>query len=210
MITGNSNNEHESLVATASSVGHENTSLAVDDTFLIIERSTLIVSRIYEELFDKPKIEFLAELSGACDVAELRFVRDIMYSTVKRRTASGHLGPLVERKSDDLKEKLLKDVYNLYLFGEGTITSFPKNMLKTDTKFVSQGIQTDTVTCLGGTLFATKAEIENLKAEILDRISAMQQTLQPDPNQRNSSNPSAIISLPQQKHSLLHLKILSV
>ena len=38
-------------------------------------------------------------------------------------------------------------------------------MLKIDTKFVSQGIQTDTVTCLSGTLFATKAEVENLKAE---------------------------------------------
>ena len=122
----------------------------------------------------------------------------MMYSTVKRRTASGHLGPLVERKSGNLKEKLLKDVYNLYLFGEGTITSLPKNMLKTDTKFISQGIQTDTVTCLGGTLFATKAQVENLKAEMLDRISALQQTLLSDPNQRNSSNPSAIISLPQQ------------
>ena len=92
--------------------------------------------------FDKPITEFLAELSRACDVAELRFVRDIMYFIVKRRTASGHLGPLVERKSGDLKEKLLKDVYNLHLFGEGTITSPlpppppPKNMLKTDTKFV--------------------------------------------------------------------------
>ena len=86
--------------------------------------------------FDKPITEFLAELSRTCDVAELRFVRDIMYSIVKRRTASGHLGPLVERKSGDLKEKLLKDVYILHLFGEGTITSPPKNMLKTDTKFV--------------------------------------------------------------------------
>ena len=33
---------------------------------------------------------------------------------------------------------------------------------------------------------------------MLDRISALQQTLLPDPNQRNSSNPSAIISVPQQ------------
>ena len=195
---GKSNNEHESLGVTASSVGHEDTGLAVDDTFLIVQRSSLIESRICNGLFDKPKTEFLAELSGACDVAELRFVRDIIYSTVKRRTASGHLGPLVERKSGDSKEKLLKDVYNLYLFGEGTITSLPNDMLKTDTEFVSQGIQTDTVTCQGGTLFATKAEVENLKAEILDRISALQQTLLPDSNQRNSSNPSAIISLPQQ------------
>ena len=44
--------------------------------------------------------------------------------------------------------------------------------------------------------FATKAEVENLKAEMLDRISALQQTFLSDPNQRNSSNPSAIISLP--------------
>ena len=121
-----------------------------------------------------------------------------MYSIIKRRTASGHLGPLVERKSGNLKDKLLKDVSNLYLFGEGTITSLPKNMLKTDTKFVSQGMQTDTVTYLGGTLFATKAEVENLKAEILDRISALHQTLLPDPNQPNSSSPIPVISLPQQ------------
>ena len=71
-------------------------------------------------------------------------------------------------------------------------------MLKIDTKFVSQGIQTDTVTCLGGTLFAPKAEVEVLKVEILDRISALQQTLLPDPNQHNSSSPIPIMSLPQQ------------
>ena len=70
-------------------------------------------------------------------------------------------------------------------------------MLKTDTKFVSQGIQTDNVTCLRGTLFATKAEVENLKTEMLDRTSALQQALLSDPNQRNSSNPSTIISLSQ-------------
>ena len=126
----NLNNEHESFGVIPSSVGHEDTSLAVDDTFLIVQRSTLIVSRFYNELFDKPKTEFLTELSGACDVAELRFVQDIMYSIVKKRTASGHLGPLVERKSGDLKEKLLKDVYSLYLFGEGTIASLPKKCLR--------------------------------------------------------------------------------
>ena len=34
-------------------------------------------------------------------------------------------GPLVERKSGDLKEKLLKDVYNLYLFGDSFCESYP-------------------------------------------------------------------------------------
>ena len=91
-MAGNSNNEHENLGIIASSVGHEGTTLAVEDTFLIVQRSTLIVSRIHNELFDKPKTEFLDELSGACDIAELRFLRDIMYSIVKRRTASDHLG----------------------------------------------------------------------------------------------------------------------
>ena len=77
-MAGNSNIENENLGVIASSVGHEDTSLAVDDTFLVVQRSTLIVSTICNELVDKPKTEFLAELSGACDVAELRFVRDIM------------------------------------------------------------------------------------------------------------------------------------
>ena len=73
-MAGNSNNEHESLGVTVSPVGHEDTSLAVDDTILIVQRSTRIVSRICNELFDNPRTKSLAELSGACDVAELRSV----------------------------------------------------------------------------------------------------------------------------------------
>ena len=120
-----------------------------------------------------------------------------MYIIVKR-TASGRLGPLAERTFGGLKDKLLKDVYNLYSFGEGTIATLPKIMLKTNTKFVSQGIQTDTVTCPGGTLFATKAEVENVQAEILDRTSTLQQTLLPDLCQRSSSSPIPVISFPHQ------------
>ena len=78
------------------------------------------------------------------------------------------------------------------------LTSLLKNMLKTDTKFVSQGIQTNAVTCPSGTLFVTKVEVENVKAEILDRISTLQQTLMPDPNQRNYSSPIPVFSLPHQ------------
>ena len=150
--------------------------------FLIVQRSTMTLSRIYNERYENLTSDFLAEFSGACIIAELRFVSDMMYSVVKRRTTSGQVGPLVERKSGDLKDKLPKDIYNLYLFGEGTINSLPKNMIKVDTEFVSQEMQTDSVSCLGGSLFSTKAELENLKAEILGRISTLQQTLLPHSN----------------------------
>ena len=98
----------------------------------------MTVSRICNELFEKPKSDFLAELYGARDIAELKFVRDMMYSADKRQTKTGQLGPSVERKSDDLKDKLLKDIYNPYLFDEGTINSLLKNTIKVDTKFVKK------------------------------------------------------------------------
>ena len=129
-MAGNSNNVHESSEVNTASLGLEDTTLALDYMFLIVQRLTMTVSKIYDELFEKPKSGFLAELSGTYDIAELKFAGDMMYSVVKRGTASGQLGPLVERKSGDLKDKLLKDIYNLYLFGEGTITSLPKNMIK--------------------------------------------------------------------------------
>ena len=71
---------------------------------------------LIEELFVKPKNEFMSELSNNCDVTELRYVRDMMYPMVKRCTSAGQLGQLVDRKSGDhLKDKLIKDIYNLYL-----------------------------------------------------------------------------------------------
>ena len=40
----------------------------------------------------------------------------MMHPIVKRRTSAGQLGQLVDRKSGDhLKDKLIKDIYNLYL-----------------------------------------------------------------------------------------------
>ena len=57
---------------------------------------------------------------------ELRYVRDLVVSVVRRRLRQG-LGPLVERKSGaDVKENLLKDIYNIYSLGEGSIQSLPK------------------------------------------------------------------------------------
>ena len=72
----------------------------------------------------------MSELSNNCDVKELRYVRDMMYPMIRRRTSAGQLGMLVDRKSgDNLKDKLIKDIYNPYLFGEGSITALPKHMV---------------------------------------------------------------------------------
>ena len=79
----------------------------------------------------------MSELSNNCDVKKLRYVRDMMYPIIKRRTSAGQLGLLVDRKSrDNLKDKLITDIYNLYLLGEGSITALPKQMFKSDSKFV--------------------------------------------------------------------------
>ena len=57
-----------------------------DDIFLSIQRATSALSKIYTELFVKSKKEFMSELSNTCDVKELRYVRDMMYPMIRRRT----------------------------------------------------------------------------------------------------------------------------
>ena len=80
------------------------------------------------------------------------------------------VGPLVERKGgSNLQDNLLKDVYNLYSFGDGSIQSLPKNMIKCDTKYVNQSTETDA--CLSNTIFASKLDLDTLKDELINRIS---------------------------------------
>ena len=58
----------------------------IGDIFLTIQRSTTIASKIYNEFFAMPKADFLTALSDYSDVHDLRYVRDIMVSIVKRKT----------------------------------------------------------------------------------------------------------------------------
>ena len=93
----------------------------------------------------------------------------MMVSIVKRKVKQS-VGPLVERKGgSNLKDNLLKDVYNLYSFGEGSVQSLPKNMIKCDTKYVNQSTETDA--CLSNTIFASKLDLDTLKDELINRIS---------------------------------------
>ena len=77
--------------------------------------------------------------------------------------------PLVECKGgSDWKENLLKDACNLYSFGEGSIQSLPKNMIKCDIKYVNQSTETDA--CSSNAIFASKLDLDILKDELINRI----------------------------------------
>ena len=118
-MAGNSTSEGDVPIASFTSTGVNTSSVILDDRFLVLQRSTLTMYKIYNELYGKARVDFICHLSESCDVTELRYVRDMMYTVIKRRTGSNQLGPLVERKSgENLKDKMVKDIYNLYCFGE--------------------------------------------------------------------------------------------
>ena len=89
------------------------------DLFLTVQRSAVAVSKIYNELFAKSRSEFISKLSGFCCIAELRFARDMVYSIAKRKIGNNNLGRLTKRRSGaNVKNNLLKDIYNLYSLGD--------------------------------------------------------------------------------------------
>ena len=58
-------------------------------------------------------------------------MRDILYCTVKRRKGLT-LPNLIERKqTEGVKEKLVKDIYDIFAFGEGIKDNLPKQLLST-------------------------------------------------------------------------------
>ena len=61
-------------------------------------------------------------------------MRDILCSVVKRR--KGVLLPnLVERKEGDgIKEKLVKDLYDIFSYGEGVREALPKNLFSSSSR----------------------------------------------------------------------------
>ena len=136
---------------------------------MVIQRARNAVSIIYNDLFSYSRSEFINYLSVNYDIKELRYVRDLVVSMVRRRLRQA-FGPLVERKSGaDVKENFLKDINNIYSLGEGSIRSLPKNMIKIDNKSQSQSVQTDS--CLSNTIFASKLDLDTLRAELLNKIS---------------------------------------
>ena len=130
------------------------------------------------------------------DIKELRYVHDLVVSVVRRRLKQA-LGPLVERKSGaNVKENLLKDIYNIYSLREGSVQSLPKNIIKIDNKSQSQSVQTDS--CLSNTIFASKLGLDTLRAELLNKITDIRHEVLKANHTMKPSSVSLQQSQPQQ------------
>ena len=102
------------------------------------------------------------------------------------------IGPLVEcRGASNLKGNLLKDIYNLYSFGEGLIHCLPRNMIKCDSKYVDQCIQTDS--CLSSIIFASKLYLDTLKSELMHKIPDLRHEML-NTNLSRSPMPNTLLS----------------
>ena len=139
------------------------------DIFLTIQSATTTVSKSYTEYFALSKADFFSSLLDRCDIEDLRYVRDMLASVVKRKLKQTVI-PLIERKSgNNLKENLVKDIYSLYSLGEGAIQCLPKQMVKCDSRLVSEGVKTDN--CLSNTVFASISDLETVKSELTNKLS---------------------------------------
>ena len=92
------------------------------------------VKRIYQDDAMLPKADSVAKYIEYYDEPCLRFMRDILCSVVK--LSKGVLLPnLVERKQGDgIKEKLVKDLYDIFSYGEGVREALPKNLFSSSSR----------------------------------------------------------------------------
>ena len=139
-----------------------------DDVLLTIQRSTVAVNRIYNDLILKPKSEFTQYLSESNNVIELRYIRDIKFSILKRKKLSTQYGNLVERRTtENVKDTLIKDIHAILMFGKGSISSLPKSLFKSDHPVTSFG--THTGLCIEPPT-ATIFYLDSLKSQLLEKI----------------------------------------
>ena len=165
-VSSNAEVDMDSSSTSSASTQDNSNNVNSDDAFLKIQRAAITVCKIYNDYFALARADFISSLLECCNCYELRYICDMMVSIVKRKTKQS-IGPLVEcRGASNLKkENLLKDIYNLYSFGEGSIQSLPKNIIKCDSKYVDQCTQTDS--CLSSIIFASKLDLDTLKSELM-------------------------------------------
>ena len=68
-----------------------------EDIFLTLQSATKIVKLIYNDLFALPKAEFIQHLFDQGGISELKYVRDMIFSIVKRRQNIPNAGILINR-----------------------------------------------------------------------------------------------------------------
>ena len=66
------------------------------------------------------KNDFIKALHDLGSIHKLRYVHDMIFATIRCRHNLSKAGHLINRSnSDNLKEKLIMDIYTLLAFGEG-------------------------------------------------------------------------------------------
>ena len=100
-------------------------------TYVYITEALDGVKSIFQDDIGLPKAEFLSKYTERYGEVSLRFMRGILYCIVKRRKGLT-LPNLIERKqTEGVKEKLVKDIYDIFAFGEGIKDNLPKQLLST-------------------------------------------------------------------------------
>ena len=155
-----------------------------DDIFLNIQRVSSITKSIYFDFYSLSKGEFIKNVKDLGNEIELKFVRDMVTAIVRRRT--GFTGNTVKRKKcDGLKEKLASDIYLMFAFGEGSIQSLPKHILKSDGRSTSdQSFQTNI-----DSYFAQKDELNALRVELMSKIEEIKKSLLKAPEESSQKMP---------------------
>ena len=116
-MAGSSNAEVDMDSSSTSSASTQDNSNNVnsDDALLEIQRATVTVGKIYNDYFALARGDFISSLSECCNYYELRYIRDMKVSIVKRKMKQS-IGPLVERRgASNLKENPLKDIYIIFI-----------------------------------------------------------------------------------------------
>ena len=83
---------------------------------------------MYQDDAMLPKADFVTKYTEQYDEHCLRFMRDILYSIVKHRKGVLLLNLAERTQSDGIKDKLVKDLYHIFTYGEGARESLPKNL----------------------------------------------------------------------------------
>ena len=153
--------------------GSPDVPLVLDDTFLILQRATTIVKNIYFDYYALSKADFLKNVEGLGNEMEFRYARDMIHSIVK--CCKRFSGQLAERKKcDGIKDKLSKDIYTLFSYGEGSLPAIPKNMLRNESKqYVDNTCQTN----VHDESFVLKKDLDKVKRDLLEKINAIQSSL---------------------------------
>ena len=102
-----------------------------EDISLTLQNAVKIVQLVYNNFFALSKAEFIQHLFDQDGTSELRYAYDMIFSIVKWCCNILNAGILINRiHGDSVKDKLVKDIYTLYSFGEGNSKTLLKSLLK--------------------------------------------------------------------------------